>query len=151
MTPERIDLLAGALEVEEALLSLKSLVARFPSTPGAAMSKLARALRGGCAQGVLEHFDVCFANLTEESLNLLADMVEARARIPGCQRSKFFEVGSSWLEKQASWRRGLQALDLSLNPLYDEGVAALTQALLAHPDLVSRCLDCKMSTWATGA
>jgi len=72
VTPERIDLLAGALEVEEALLSLKSLVARFPSTPGAAMSKLARALRGGCAP-LLEHFDVCFANLTEESLNLLAD------------------------------------------------------------------------------
>ena len=93
------------------------------------MSKLARALRGGCAP-LLEHCDVCFANLTEESLNLLADMVEARARIPGCQRLKTFEVGSIWLET------GLPATRASStgpfpHSLNDEGVTALTQALLA--------------------
>lgn len=98
VTSERIDLLAGALEVEGALTSLQSLVANFPATPGASVSKLARTLRGGPAP-LLEHFDVRFAGLSEEHFNLLADMVEARARIPGCQRLKAFDVGPSWLDR----------------------------------------------------
>ena len=44
VTSERIDLLAGALEVEGALTSLQS--TDFPATPGASVSKLARTLRG---------------------------------------------------------------------------------------------------------
>lgn len=64
--PERIDLLAGALEVDEALPSLQSLVSSFPATPGAAVSKLVRALRGGSSP-LLERFDVRFAGLTAET------------------------------------------------------------------------------------
>lgn len=84
VTSESIGLLVGALEAGDALPSLKTLIASFPATPGAAISKLAQAFRGGCAP-LLEHFDVRFDGLTQDVSNLLADMLEARARIPGCR------------------------------------------------------------------
>lgn len=91
-----LDNLAGALEVHGALPALKTLEIDFSPTPNV-VSKLARALMGGTLP-LLERFDVDDYGLTNEDLNLAANMLETRAGIPDCRGFKTFELGQeNWL------------------------------------------------------
>ena len=116
MNQTQLDILAGALEVDGTLPALKKLVIKFRSTPRV-LAKLAEALVGG-ALPLLEHLDLYQNDLTDDDLNLVADMVEKRARIPGCQQLKTFEVNYGWLREASPVKiRLLRALLPSLKSL----------------------------------
>lgn len=92
LTLEESDLLAAALEKDEALPALKELDVGYLAPGG--ISKLARALARGTAPQ-LQILYFCLANATCENMDSIADMLEARARIPGCARLERFE-GIHW-------------------------------------------------------
>jgi len=48
---------------------------------------------------LLKHLHIGFLKENDEDLSSLADMVEARARIPGCQGLKTFETREGWLDR----------------------------------------------------
>ena len=107
LTWERLNLLAGALEVEGALSALRILdVGCGLNRDG--ISKLARALKEGTspllqelrfgwdAAPHIEELPRNFPTPTENDLLALADMVEARANIPGCERLKILGGNPPW-------------------------------------------------------
>lgn len=103
--------------MEGALPALKTLTVDFPLTPGVT-SMLARALRKG-AIPALQHLQIGFLRETDEDLSSLADMVEARVKIHGCQGLKTFVTREGWLDHGSlSTRvRSLRALLPSLHEL----------------------------------
>lgn len=82
---ERFDAFAAALEVERALFALQALTIAFDLTPGLP-SKLARALSHGSAPN-LQHLGIGFS---DGDLSPVVDMLEARAKLPGCRKLKTF-------------------------------------------------------------
>jgi len=83
MTQAHLNLLAGALEVNGALVRLSTLQVYCTLPRG--LSMLARVLAGGTAPLLQDlYFDASGSNKTD--MTSIADMIEARARIPGCKR-----------------------------------------------------------------
>ena len=106
-TLERENLLAAALEAEAALPALKTLQI-LGLSPGGLIA-LARALQGGSAP-VLQHIDIHgrLIGTHDEVWDSIADMVEARASLPGCARFESFEVG--WWLTYAPLERQIRLL-----------------------------------------
>lgn len=93
---ERLDILARALEVDGALPA-QTLSVTFYSTPGV-LCRLTRALVGG-ALPILQHFRLTQAKITDDDRFLEADMLERRARIPGCRGLKLFAANhDTWFD-----------------------------------------------------
>ena len=90
LTEERSSLLAGALELHGALPALRSLSLHCMGTHGV-LSALASALVGGTSPELQELECTSF---TEIELVFLAEVLEARARIPGCKRLERFARGA---------------------------------------------------------
>jgi hypothetical protein len=92
-----LDILIGAIAVDGALPALKEI--DFYSLHSILfLSKLARALKGG-ALPLLEKLRVSQKSVTEEDSKALADMVEARAGIPGCRQLQILDANlGSWLD-----------------------------------------------------
>jgi len=104
---ERENLLAAALEAEAAVPALKTLQIQGLSPGG--LIALARALQGDSAP-VLQHIDIHgrFIGTHDEVWDSIADMVEARASLPGCARFESFEVG--WWLTYAELERQIRLL-----------------------------------------
>ena len=86
----QVNLLAGALEVDGALPALTAFSVECSLGPGGP-SKLARALKVGTAPR-LRHLNLAWGRYLESDRNIIADMLEARAKIPGCERRENFEL-----------------------------------------------------------
>lgn len=113
-----LNTLAEALQVDGALPALKTFDIILPNTPSFLL-KLARALMGG-AVPLLEHWNLRQRSVTGEDMNTLADMLEARAGIPNCQRLQTFDANfGSWLDNASpdTQIRLLRALLPSLKEL----------------------------------
>lgn len=67
----------------------------------------------------LEHFDVRQSMPTTSDMDIVSDMVEARAQIPGCKKFVSFKAGYYWLDEAslATQDRLLRALLPSLKEL----------------------------------
>jgi len=78
-----LNILVEAIQMERALPALKVVGLSLYNTHSF-LSKLARALMGG-AVPLLEHWSVNQKRVTEENMEVVADMVEARAGILNCQ------------------------------------------------------------------
>lgn len=92
----QIDLLVGALEVEGALPALRALTVDCSMEPGG-LSKLVRTLAGGTAP-LLRHLVFRLPNDVEADLISIVDMLEARARIPGCMRLESFNGDRDYVD-----------------------------------------------------
>lgn len=90
---EHLEFLAGALEIGGALPALKSLSGKFNSNE--VLVELARALSGGTSP-LLENFSFPETFVDRECMDPLTDMLEARARNPGCQRLKTCRLHQDW-------------------------------------------------------
>lgn len=103
MTQEQLDLLAGALEFDGALPGLKSFVVEC-DWPTHGVPKLARALAGGTSP-LLKHLSLRWGD--DDDLDSLADMLEARASIPGCKglESLDFPELDDWFDEVPSTTR----------------------------------------------
>lgn len=60
------------------------------------LSKLAQVLKGGALPN-LEHVEMWQCHVYTKELDLLSDMVKARAQIPECKTNLTFEGGHNWL------------------------------------------------------
>lgn len=86
--PESVSALIGALEIDGALPMLRRLSVNLYRPPGAIL-QLARALARGTPPLLTDlTIEYCETN----DLEALADMMEARARLPGCQRLRDFKT-----------------------------------------------------------
>ena len=97
LTQERVNLLAGALEVDGALPALRCLTLDCIVTPGD-LSRLMRALTGGTAP-LLRHLSLTVDGVIDSDMESIADMLEARVRIPGCNRLESFKWDSNWFDR----------------------------------------------------
>jgi len=98
LTRHQSDLLAAAFEKDAALSALRILHVNYTLAPDG-VSKLTRALRRGTAP---QRQDLHFpflpdARCRDDKMTAVADMLEARARIPGCKRLERFNVNRCWL------------------------------------------------------
>lgn len=100
ITQEHLELLAGALQVEGALPYLRTLYVNYTfSYDNAHFSTLVRVLAGGIAPS-LEKFYFNEAGFNEDDYSSLADMVEARARIPECKGLERIDGnGDDWFDE----------------------------------------------------
>ena len=99
LTQERLDLLAGALQVDGALAALRTLeIDPAFQSRALSQSQLTTVLGSGAAPSLqLFYFDE--TGLDEGDWSSIADMVEARTRIPGCKGLKLIYVKfSNWLD-----------------------------------------------------
>jgi hypothetical protein len=118
LTEDRVSVLAGAIETNGALPMLKRLSVGCPLTFGS-ISKLARALAAGTAPEVQELcFDTRLKRVDEsgpngEDLDSIADMLEARARIPGCKKLQYLGMNYNCFDR-ASLATQLRLLRLLL-------------------------------------
>lgn len=87
---EHLSILAEAIRVDGALPVLKVFSVSFSSTPRV-LSKLTEVLDGG-ALPLLEHLDMKQKGLTDDKVNLMADVMEKRAHIPDYHKLKTFDV-----------------------------------------------------------
>lgn len=87
MTPNRLNALAGSLELDGALPLLRALCVDCSLTPGA-LPILARALAGGTSP-LLQHLSLLGDE--DEDMDIIADMLETRASISGCKGLECFE------------------------------------------------------------
>ena len=94
MTEERLSLLTGALEMHGALPALRSL--RLQCEVTGVLSGLASAFSGGTSPQLQELG--LYTNFTDIELQILAGVLEARARIPGCKRLECFQGYLGWLD-----------------------------------------------------
>lgn len=82
ITQGRLNMLTGALGVDGALAKLVTLHIDYTLSPGS-LPNLTAVLAGGAAPLLRRfHFNTAVSN--EEDMESIADMVEARARIPAC-------------------------------------------------------------------
>ena len=95
MTQECRSLLAGVLELDGVLAGLRNFVVNCNFTHGQ-LSSLTKALAGGTSP-FLTHFCFFGTDLDENDFNCFADMLEVRARIPGCMRLECFEA-EGWFD-----------------------------------------------------
>ena len=97
MTQAHLNLLAGAPEVDGALAKLRTLQV-YGTLPGG-IPVMARVLAGGAAP-VLRRFFFDDTGSTEGDMLFLADIIEARARIPGCERLQVIDgKNRNWLDE----------------------------------------------------
>jgi len=89
MTQGGLDLLVGALVMDGALPALRTLYVDCASTPGA-LSKMAKALAGGTSP-LLKELCLFWDDVSDNDIEIIANMLEARASIPGCKRLDYFE------------------------------------------------------------
>lgn len=129
-----------------------------------------QALSGGSSPA-LQHFSVDFATLNDEDLTPLADMVEARARIPGCRRLKTFAANWDWLDRGSlatrirllrvllpslkrldrfaldpfTWNPAFEPCFIETRPLYLEGlhVKLVDDETVPSRDVLEAALDLK--------
>lgn len=93
VTQERANPLVGALEMGGTLPALSVLTIACNMASGG-FSKLARALAGGNAPQ-LQHFRM-YVSGPDNDMASIADMLEARPRIPRCMRLKSFVSWDDW-------------------------------------------------------
>jgi len=89
LTDDRVYLLAGTLEAEKALPALNILKFNCTFMPDG-LPTLARALASGSAPQ-LHSFYFNDIHCQKSDLNPIADIIEARARIPGCRKFRYFD------------------------------------------------------------
>lgn len=100
VTQERLNLLAGALQVDGALAALKTLEIDSDLAPLALrQSQLTAVLASGAAPS-LQFFYFNESGLDEGDLISIVDMVEARTGIPGCKGLEVIDGKfTSWLDE----------------------------------------------------